>query len=60
MGDKLRKFKIDRQQEKQPFRPKRERPSLDLDEDMDCDAIRYRTFERPIPQEKREHENQEG
>ena len=56
MGDKLRKFKQNRQQEKHPFRPKKERPSLDLDDDMECDSIR---FELPAPPEK-EHENQEA
>lgn len=57
MGDKLRKFKQDRQQEKHPFIPKRERPVMD-DEDVACNGIHYRKrFECPEP---KENENQEA
>jgi len=56
MGDKLRKFKMDRQQEKQSFKPRRERPRLDLDEEES--DIRYPQRMQP-PQEK-EHESQEA
>lgn len=57
MGDKLRKFKIDRQQEKHPFRPKRERPVLD-DEDVFCNGVRYqKKFESDCPEPK-ENENE--
>lgn len=56
MGDKLRKFKQDRQQEKHPFRPKQERPGLDMEDDSYEDPRYQKRFETAEPKENESQE----